>query len=275
MICEKDMRLLLQKRLFLFDIDGTLALGDHLLEGTVELISLLRKMEKRIYFTSNNSTRSREEYAVYFIERGVNVRPEEIVTAGVLAQVFCREQMPGQRIFLLGVPELKRELEKNGLIVTEQYDENIDCLLVAFDTTLNYQKLESACRILHSKEVIYLATNPDLCCPTEYGAVPDCGSICAMLQNATGREPRFLGKPYPNIVDQCRKLSGASKDETVLVGDRIYTDMACADNAGVDGVLVLSGEADREDAVNCGIQIPYVLSNVRELYRILCEIELK
>lgn len=269
MICKKDKELLLGKKLFLFDIDGTLALGDTLLEGTAELIKLLRKTGKKIFFTTNNSTKSRKDIVDFFMERKVEIFPQDVVTAGGLALLFCKEHLSGHRIFLIGTPVLKRELEKEGLSVTERYEENIDCVLVAFDTTLHFHKLEAASRILHTKEVFYLATNPDLCCPTEYGAVPDCGSICNMLKNATGREPKFLGKPYPDIVNQCRKISGISAEETILIGDRIYTDMACAENAGVDGVLVLSGEADERDALECGLQIPYVIQDVRELYNIL------
>lgn len=269
MIWEKDRKLLYHKRLFLFDIDGTLALGDDLLEGSLELIELLRKMNRKIFLTTNNSTKSRSEYRDFFAERGIEIDLNEIVTAGELSLLFCKEYFPRCRIFFIGTPELKREFEQAGLSVTERYEESVDCVFVAFDTTLRFQKLEDASRILSSGEVPYLAANPDLCCPTAFGAVPDCGSICDMLRNATGREPKFLGKPYPDIVNVCRKFAGISAKETVLIGDRIYTDMVCAENAGVDSVLVLSGESDRKAALDCGLQIPYVFESVRSLYELL------
>lgn len=269
MIWEKDRKLLLRKRLFLFDIDGTLALGDDLLEGSLELIELLRKTNRKFFLTTNNSTRSKSEYRDFFADRGIKIDLGEIVTAGELSLLFCKEYFSRCRIYFIGTPELKKEFEQAGLSVTERYEESVGCVFVAFDTTLRFQKLEDASRILSAGAVPYLAANPDLCCPTEFGAVPDCGSICDMLRNATGREPKFLGKPYPDIVNMCRKLAGISAEETVLIGDRIYTDMVCADNAGVDGVLVLSGESDRKAALDCGLQIPYVFDGVDALCELL------
>lgn len=269
MICKKDLELLLQKQLFLFDIDGTLALGNELLDGAAQLIDYLRKSGRTVFFTTNNSTKSREDYVEYFGKHGMKVEKEEVLTAGILTLLFCKENLQQKKIFLMGTPSLKKEMEKAGLLITEHYEEDVDCVLAAFDTTLSFQKLEDASRLLGTKEVMFLASNPDLCCPTGFGAVPDCGSICVMLKNATGREPKYLGKPYPDIVNECRKLSGISAKETVLVGDRIYTDMACAENAGVDGILVLSGEATMENAYACGLQIPFVFQNVRELYQYL------
>lgn len=271
MISQKNLECLKEKNLFLFDIDGTLALGDNLLPGARELISYLRDTGKKIFFTTNNSTKSREDYVQYFAHHHISISAEEILTAGVLTLIFCREHFSNSKIFFMGTPSLKKELESCGLLITEQYEEDIACVLVAFDTTLSFQKLEDASRILSDGEVIFLASNPDLCCPTSFGAVPDCGSICEMLKNATGREPKFLGKPYPDIVNQCRKMAGVSREETVLVGDRIYTDMACAENAGVEGILVLSGEATRKNAFDCGLQIPYVFESVYELYQYLEE----
>lgn len=265
MICKKNPELLREKKLFLFDIDGTLALGNGLLPGARELIAHLKETGKRFFLTTNNSTKSRQAYVDFFAGHGIAVKPEEILTAGELTRIFCMEHFQGKKVFLMGTPSLKEELEASGICITEQYEEDITCVLAAFDTTLSFQKLEAASRILANSDVIFLASNPDLCCPTAFGAVPDCGSICEMLKNATGREPKFLGKPFPDIVNQCRKMAGALREETVLVGDRIYTDMACAENAGVDGILVLSGEATTKDAYDCGLQIPYVFDNVEAL----------
>lgn len=266
MIWKKSPELLKDKKLFLFDIDGTLALGNELLPGAKELIAYLKSAGKKIFLTTNNSTKSRRDYADFFAGHNMDISPEEILTAGELTRIFCQEHFQNRKVFLMGTPSLKKELEDSGIFVTEKYEEDIACVVAAFDTALCFQKLEDASRILKDSEVVFLASNPDLCCPTSFGAVPDCGSICGMLKNATGREPKFLGKPYPDIVNQCRKMAGALREETVLIGDRIYTDMACAENAGVDGILVLSGEATRKNALDCGLQIPYVFESVRDLY---------
>lgn len=265
MVEEINMEKLHKKQLFLFDIDGTLALGNSLLEGSKELLFFLRKMGKNVYFTTNNSTRSRRDFVDYFAQWGIDVEEESFFTAGEMTRVYCKKNWKDQKIFLIGTPSVRAELERDGLQITEVYEEDVACVLVTFDTSLRYEKLEIASRILMEKDVAFIATNPDLCCPTSFGAIPDCGSICTMLEHATGKKPRYIGKPEPEIVHECRRLSGASKEETLLIGDRIYTDMLCAKNAGVDGLLVLSGEATNQDAMNCGFHIPYVFQDVEKL----------
>ncbi|MBQ5442522.1 MAG: HAD hydrolase-like protein, partial [Oscillospiraceae bacterium] len=130
------------------------------------------------------------------------------------------------------------------------------------------QKLEDAC-ILLGRGVDYIATNPDWVCPTWYGFVPDCGSVCEMLYRATKRRPYVIGKPRPDMVQLAMQSIGASAEETVVVGDRIYTDIACGVNAGVDTVLVLSGETKREDLAHSAVQPTFVLKDIKELLEIL------
>lgn len=185
--------------------------------------------------------------------------------------LYCKEHFDKQKIFLIGTPSFKAELEREGLQIVEEYEEGIRCVLVAFDTTLNYQKLEDASRILHQENVAFVATNPDLCCPTSFGAVPDCGSICMMLKNATARKPYYIGKPAPDIVYECCKRAGYTKEETLLIGDRIYTDMLCAENAGVEALLVLSGEATSQEAEESQIPIAYIMNDVGDLAKYLMD----
>ena len=118
---------------------------------------------------------------------------------------------------------------------------------MGFDTELTFQKLDDACRLLTTKpEIMYVATNPDWVCPTSYGYVPDCGSVSQMIFNATKRKPYFIGKPEPAIAQLAMAKVGRKADETVLVGDRIYTDIKSGLNAGITGMLVLSGETTLE-----------------------------
>ena len=120
-------------------------------------------------------------------------------------------------------------------------------MILGFDTTLTYEKVQDACRLL-CRGADFLATNPDLACPTLYGFMPDCGSICQMLINATGRQPRYIGKPDPTMIALALEQTGCARSEALMVGDRLYTDIACGVNAGVDTALVLTGEATAADA---------------------------
>jgi HAD superfamily hydrolase (TIGR01450 family) len=133
-----------------------------------------------------------------------------------------------------------------GFTVTENLPD-VDCIVMGFDTELTFQKLEDVCRLLLTREEIpYIATNPDYVCPTEFGSVPDCGSVCDMIYNATGKRPVVIGKPSPLMPQLAMDRYGFSKVETAVVGDRIYTDIKSGLNAGITGVLVLSGETAKE-----------------------------
>ena len=131
---------------------------------------------------------------------------------------------------------------------------------------LTFQKLEDAC-ILLNRGVTWLATNPDWVCPTWYGSVPDCGSVCEMLHRATGREPEFIGKPRPAMVRLALERTGYPPEAAVLLGDRLYTDIACAVNAGIDSVFVLSGEGTRDDIERDGIRPTWVYDDINAVFR--------
>lgn len=254
-----------RKQLFLFDIDGTLALGDELLPGSREVLAYLEEQGKQVYFTTNNSTRSGEDFVKYFAQWGIKTSEESFLTAGQMAILYCRERFENQKIYLIGTPSLREALEKAGLWIVEEYDEEAVCVLAAFDTTLRFQKLADASRLLRNPQVKFIATNPDLCCPTTFGAIPDCGSICLMLEHATGRKPYYIGKPAPEIVRECCRRSGCRKKETVLIGDRLYTDILCAKNAGVDAFMVFSGETTRQEADETKLWIPFAMEDMQEL----------
>ena len=135
---------------------------------------------------------------------------------------------------------------------------------MGFDTELTFQKLEDAC-ILLNRGVDYIATNPDWVCPTWYGSVPDCGSVSTMLFNATGRKPRFIGKPEPAMAYLAMEKAGCTKEETVLLGDRLYTDIACGVNAGISTIFVLSGEGTMDDLAKSDVKPEFVYDNIRAI----------
>ncbi|MBQ1280716.1 MAG: HAD hydrolase-like protein, partial [Oscillospiraceae bacterium] len=162
----------------------------------------------------------------------------------------------------------REQLAEAGFSVTDRLEDGISLLVCGYDTELTYQKLEDAC-ILLGRGVDFLATNPDWVCPTAWGYAPDCGSVCEMLRRATGRSAKFIGKPEPEMALLAMEQYGFSKEETLLVGDRVYTDIACGVNAGIDTCFVLSGEGVPEDIETYGVQPAMVCRDIRELYELL------
>ena len=164
---------------------------------------------------------------------------------------------PGTRTF-------RQQLAEAGFAITDHLEDDIDLLVSGFDTELTFQKLEDSC-ILLGRGVDWIATNPDWVCPTSYGSVPDCGSVCQMLSRATGKEPHFIGKPEPDMALLSMEKYGCTPEETVLVGDRIYTDIACGVNAGIDTAFVLSGEGVPADIEKFGVHPTETYRDIREI----------
>lgn len=270
---NNNLEHLKQKKLFLFDIDGTIALSEDVLPGTMDLLAYIKKIGGRAIYITNNSSKSTADYVEKFARMGIETEAEDFVTAGSYTLSYLKEHHANDCIFVMATDSYFAELEKNGLQVTTKCTDDVDVVLTAFDTELTYEKIENACRLLMDtqKERIWLATNADLRCPVDFGMIPDCGSICNMLSAATDRKPQYLGKPSPGLVDFSMDMTGFSKEETLVVGDRIYTDIACGENAGVETCLVFTGEAKEQDVATSENRIDFCFSSVRELYEMIVE----
>ncbi len=238
--------LLRSKKLYLFDMDGTLYLGNRLYDFTLELLETLKNTGRRYLFMTNNSSKSVEDYILKLQKLGIKATREDFITSSQATAYYLKKQFPNHRLYVCGTRSLKKELEMEGFTVTENLDE-VGCIVMGFDTELTFQKLEDVSRLLLTRENIpYIATNPDYVCPTEFGSVPDCGSVCDMIFNATGKRPVVIGKPSPLMPELAMAEHGYTQEETAVVGDRIYTDVKSGLNAGITGILVLSGETTRE-----------------------------
>ena len=233
-------------RLFLFDMDGTLYLGNRLYDFTLELLDTIKSTDRRYLFMTNNSSKSVEDYIKKLKEMGITATREDFITSSQATAYYLKQNFPNHRLYVCGTQSLKKELEREGFTITEKLDD-VDCIIMGFDTELTFQKLEDVSRLLLTRENLpYIATNPDYVCPTEFGSVPDCGSVCDMIYNATGKRPVVIGKPGPLMPQLAMEEHGYSREETAIVGDRIYTDVKSGLNAGITGILVLSGETTRE-----------------------------
>ena len=247
-------------------MDGTLYLDGRLFDGVKEFLARIRERGGRYLFLTNNSSRGVEGYMEKLGGMGIRTERRDYLTS-VDAAIDClRRRYPGKRCYVQGTRSFYDQLAAAGIPVTCDREDGVDILLSGFDRELTFQKLEDSC-ILLNRGVTWLATNPDWVCPTWYGAVPDCGSVCQMLTNATGREPIFIGKPQPAMAELAMRRTGIGREETVLIGDRVYTDIACAVNAGIDSILVLSGEGTREDTEKFGVRPTWIYDDIAAVYR--------
>ncbi len=233
-------------RLFLFDMDGTLYLGDHLFAFTPALLDTIRQKGGRYLFMTNNSSRSVVDYVKKLARLGIAATEKDFITSSQATAYYLKQHHPDATLYVCGTRSLITELEKEGFTVTTDLDK-VDVIVMGFDTELTFQKLEDVSRLLLTRDdVHYIATNPDVVCPTEFGSVPDCGSVCEMIFNATGKRPVFIGKPSPLMPTLAMAMTGYAKEETAVIGDRIYTDIKSGLNAGCYSILVMSGETTEE-----------------------------
>ena len=263
----KDCSLLKDKKLWLFDMDGTVYLGNRLFDGTTELLEKIAANGGKYVFITNNSSKGIEDYVKKVTAMGIKADESNFYTSVDAAIMLLKERFGKGLIYAQGTKSFIKNLKSGGLNVTEKYDENSECVIVGFDTELTLEKLSATCRTL-LKDIPYYATNPDWVCPTEFGYVPDCGSMCFGIEKATGKTPVFIGKPNPVMIEEVIKKFGAEKSDAVVIGDRIYTDVASGVNAGVDTVLVLSGETTAEVCNESKIKPSLVLSGVKEILKI-------
>ena len=280
------MNELTNKRLFLLDMDGTLYLDDRLFPGAADFLAKIRACGGKYLFLTNNSSKGVDAYVAKMTRLGVPAAPADFLTS-VDALIVFLERTYGaavkkKKMYVVGTRSFCAQLAAAGFLLTETPDDDTALLILGFDRELTYRKLEDACRLLargrqaartsgDAKAVAglpavdYYATNPDWVCPTAFGSVPDCGSMAWMLEKATGRLPKFIGKPEPEMALLAMAQCGCSAAETLLIGDRLYTDIACGNRAGVDTAFVLSGEGTLADLAKGQGKPTYIFENIAEV----------
>ena len=255
-------------KFFLMDMDGTLYLGNNLFPFTKELLKTIKEQGKKYLFMTNNSSRSVLDYVKKLEKLGIEAEYDDFITSSQATSYYLLMHHKDDKMYVQGTNSLKEEFKSAGLNVTDEYAEDIDTVVSGFDTELTFKKLDDLSQIL-LRDVNYIATNPDLVCQTEYGYVPDCGSVAEMLFNATKKRPLFIGKPSPLMPQLAMDKWGYSPEETLVIGDRIYTDVKSAINAGVYSMLVLSGETTKEVLEASEDKPTFVLDDAGELLKIL------
>lgn len=255
-------------KLFLFDMDGTLYLGDRLFDFSALLLQKIRQKGCRYMFMTNNSSKNVSAYIEKLRRLGIAAAPEDFITSSQATAHYLKQHHAGATLYVCGTRSLQQELQEKGFSVTEDTNK-AQCIVMGFDTELTFQKLHDVSYMLSTREIPYIATNPDYVCPTEFGSVPDCGSVCDMIFNATGKRPIVIGKPQPLMPQLAMELTGCAPQETAVIGDRIYTDIKCGINAGTITVLVLSGETTCEMLAASKEKPDLVLQDCGELLKLL------
>ena len=258
------MENLKEKRLFLLDMDGTIYLDDELFDGTLDFLDHVRSIGGRYLFLTNNSSKGIDKYVEKLSKLGIEATADDFLTSTDATIAYLKPKNH-KKIYAFGTESFRRQLIDAGLPVTDKLEEGIDCLCLSNDWELSFKKLEDACILLLKHDVEYIATNPDWVCPTWYGSVPDCGSFAEMLWRATGKRPRFIGKPEPDMVYLALDKTGYGKDDAMVVGDRLYTDIACGVNAGISSAFVLSGEGTLADLEASDKKPTFVFDNIRAI----------
>lgn len=261
----KDLRPLEEKKLFLFDMDGTIYQENRLFDGVPRLLDKIVKRGGRYVFITNNSSKSVKDYVKKLAGMGISVGTENFFTSGQAAIMLLKEKFGKGIIYVQATRSFYRELKKSGLNVVKKFTPSACAVLVGFDPEITGKKLRTTCEMLTKFDLPYFATNPDWACPVSFGFIPDCGSMCFGIEKATGKRPVFIGKPQPTMIETVMQKFGATKEQTVVLGDRLYTDIASGVNAGVDTVCVLSGESTEEDIRASDVKPAYVLHSVSDI----------
>jgi HAD superfamily hydrolase (TIGR01450 family) len=256
-------------KLFLFDMDGTLYLGDRLYDFTPELLEEIKKIGGKYMFMTNNSSKSVVDYIKKLDRLGIKAEYDDFITSSQATAYYLEKHHKNARIYVCGTESLKAELVRGGFEVTEDLDK-VDWIVMGFDTELTFKKLHDVSYLLLTRENIpYIATNPDYVCPTEFGSVPDCGSVCDMLYNVSKRRPIVIGKPEPLMPILAMEKTGYTGEQTAVIGDRIYTDIKSGLNAGALTILVMSGETTKE-ILDASEEKPHiVMSSAKEIIDII------
>ncbi len=260
---------------FVFDLDGTVYLGNAALPGAVEAIATLRARGKRVLFVSNKPLEPREAYAAKLTRLGIPTPPDDVITSGFVLGHHLAHSEPHLRLYVIGEEALRDELRGHGLTVLPEYADQdplevinpagVDAVVVAFDRTLDYRKLNTAYQAL-VQGARFFATNADKMCPMPGGGIPDAGGTIAALEHMTGRKLELLaGKPSPLIMQTALARLGVTADRCMMTGDRLETDILMGQQAGMVTTVTLTGAATRADALHMAAPADFIVNNLGEI----------
>ena len=240
------IQILKEKKLFVFDMDGTIYRGGDIFDYAIRFIHNLRRAGKRVLFCTNNSSTSTEVYVENLTRMGFSPTADEILSSADATEAYLKAYHPGQLIYLIGTEQMQKQFRERGFRLATGQEETVDVVVSSLDTELTYRKVKDGCRFI-AAGATFLSTHPDINCPTDYGFMPDSGAIAALIISSTGVTPRYLGKPSAEMMNLIERTTGISREDACIFGDRLYTDIALGTRNGAASVLVLTGEGTLEE----------------------------
>jgi NagD protein len=256
---------------FIFDLDGTVYLSDHLIPGADEVIRLLRKSGRKVVFLSNKPLQTREDYASKLTRLGIPTQPDEVINSTFVMTHYLKKNAPHARLFVVGEAPFIEELKKAGFLITEEPKE-IEYVVVAFDRTFDYRKLNIAFQAI-KLGAHFVATNPDRTCPVEGGEIPDCAGMIAAIEAVTGKKVEIIvGKPSPIMIQTALEVLGLKPEDCILIGDRLETDIKMGKDSGIATGIVLTGVTDEKtlkESKLTSIQPDFVFQSIADVENLL------
>jgi arabinose operon protein AraL len=253
---------------YIFDLDGTVYLGERLLPGAERVIRRLREANKKVVFLSNKPLYTREDYAAKLTRLGIPTAPEEVVNSTFVLIRYLQKVAPDAKVFVMGELPFVAEMARAGFHLTENPEE-IEYVVAAFDRTSDYRKYNIAFQAI-KKGAHFIATNPDRTCPVEGGELPDCAGIIAALEAVTLKKVEVIvGKPSPITVQVALEVMGLEPKDCILIGDRLETDIRMGIEAGMKTALVMTGVTDRKTLDASPIRPDYVFDGITDLEDLL------
>lgn len=261
----KKEQLLRDTGLFVLGVEGTFFQGENLVDGALEFLEAVKKSKREFLFYTNQNSISKQEYITMLEQNGCHITENQILNSADVAIRHLLEQEPGKRVFLAGASPMKEQFTKAGIPITE---ENPEVVLVGADPEFSYEKLKKSCAFIENGAGFY-ATHGEKTSFQRGQKTPDCGTLCAAITAATGKEPRVLGLPHKEAVETIVSHTGIHADYIAFVGDRIDVEIAAGSNHGMMGFLVLTGETTLEDVFESKKKPDLIFASVGEMGEII------
>jgi NagD protein len=256
---------------FIFDLDGTVYLSDQLIPGADTVIRQLRETGRKVVFLSNKPLQTRENYADKLTRLGIPTQPDEVINSTFVMTNYLKKIAPQARLFVVGETPFVEELKRAGFSITDDPKE-IEYVVVAFDRTFDYQKLNIAYQSI-KLGAHFVATNPDRTCPVEGGEIPDCAGMIAAIEAVTEKKVEIIvGKPSPIMIQTVLDVLGLRPEECILIGDRLETDIKMGRDSGIATGIVLTGVTDEktlEESKHTSLQPDFVFQSIADVENLL------